>query len=324
MPEMTFEEIADKRKFSSHDGVVYRAAKMPKSFNEGMRSATFVMTDETEDSYGDIVRAKGGDLTRFESNPIALLNHQRDLMLGTWSDVKRIGKRIEGTVTLAEEGTAPHVDMAHNLMRQGILRAASIGFIPKDWELIRTDDGDWTGGIDWTEWEMTECSVVSVPANPAALAKSIKQGNPLALEFIEQVLDTYTKTGAGLIVTKSSLEDIRKEGLGKGETVTVPDLGEGHERSADDLHDDEGGEEDVAEKSLSEVVISVNTDDAEARMSSLTKHISAATEGIKSLMSLLGMKREVEVAEPEYVEGSLDRAKGIQARMKEIAAKHAA
>lgn len=219
--EISVDEYLDTRKLSSADGVMYRAARMPRTFDAESRSAVFVMTDETKDSYGDIVRAKGADLSRFEKNPIALLNHSPDLVIGTWSEVEQKAKRIEGKVTLAAAGTAPHVDMTYNLMSQGILRAASIGFMPRRVEKILDEQGRWTFGFDILEWELYECSVVSVPANPAALAKSMKQGDVLARDLIEHVLDTYAKTPSGLIVPREEFEAAYKEGAGNRTTHSI-------------------------------------------------------------------------------------------------------
>lgn len=217
--EISIDEYLSKRALSVNDGVVYRAAKMPKTFDGKTRSAVFVMTDETTDSYGDTVRAKGADLTRFEGNPICLLNHRSDLILGNWSDVQKKPKRIEGRATLAAEGTAPHIDMAYGLLEQGILRAASIGFMPTKLERKLDDKGEPTWSYDILEWEMYECSIVAVPSNPAALARSIKEGNMLAKDFLEEVLDTYTKTAAGLIVPRAELEAAHKDASGDKTSV---------------------------------------------------------------------------------------------------------
>lgn len=219
MPEISIDEFLSKRSLTVKDGVVYKAAKMPKSFDQATRSAVFVMTDETTDSYGDTVRAKGADLSRFDTNPICLLNHRSDLILGTWADVQNKGKRIEGRATLAAEGTAPHVDMAYNLMSQGILRAASIGFMPKKLERKLDDKGEPTWAYDILEWELYECSIVSIPANPAALAKSIQDGNMLARDFLEEVLDTYERTAAGLIVPKADLEEAHRTATGQKTSI---------------------------------------------------------------------------------------------------------
>jgi HK97 family phage prohead protease len=221
MPAISIDEFISKRSLSSHDGILYRAAKMPKSFNAESRSARFVMTDETKDSYGDIVRAKGAKLDRFMTNPICLLNHNSSMILGTWSDVEQKGKKVEGTATLAREGTAPHVDMAFNLMDQGILRAASIGFMPLSVERILDDNGEPTWEYDILEWDLYECSVVSIPANPSALAKSVKDGNMIARDWLEQVLDEYVKTPAGLILPRAEFEAAHKESTGQKTLIQI-------------------------------------------------------------------------------------------------------
>lgn len=337
MPQISLDEITAKRAFSMHDGVVYRAAKMPKSFNEEGRSAGFIMTDETKDSYGDIVIAKGGDLTRFESNPIALLNHDKNRVIGTWADVKRVAKRIEGVVTLAEPGTSEDVDKAFNLMRQGILRAASIGFLPLEWEIDRDEDGNWMG-IKWTKWEMTECSVVSVPANPMALAKSIKQGNTLALDLLEEVLDTYTKTAAGLIVPRSELEEAHREATGNPLKVNVDisamdgfaqfkSLVERAEAAAKAL----GGDDEPAATDEDEInLITKDVEDAlEKAMEEFTVSSEELPEKHKGFVARLmervrGVFREEEPEPPVIIEGSLERARALRERMKQIADKEAA
>lgn len=219
--EVSVDEYIGTRSLVEKDGIIYRAAKMPKTFNAESRSATFVMTDETVDSYGDIVRAKGCKLDRFENNPICLLNHRSDLILGSWSDVKRIVRRIEGTATIAKEGTAPHVDMAYNLMSQGILKAASIGFMPLKVERRLDDNGEPLWSYDILEWEMYECSVVSVPANPAALAKSMKEGSMMARDLLEEVLDNYVKMPSGVIVSIKDIEAAHKEGGGDKTVVVI-------------------------------------------------------------------------------------------------------
>lgn len=250
--EVSVDEFVNKRSLVSKDGVVYRAAKMPKTFNSESRSATFVMTDETIDSYGDIVRAKGAKLDRFNDNPICLLNHKSDLVLGTWSDVRRIVRRIEGTATLADEGTAPHVDMAYNLMSQGILRGASIGFMPLKVERRLDDDGEPLWSYDILEWEMYECSVVSIPANPSALAKSMKDGCVLARDYLEEVLDTYVKTPSGVIMNIADVEAAYMKANGEKTAIVVRN--EEDEVVAEETKEAEVETEDaVLEKSTDEI-----------------------------------------------------------------------
>lgn len=340
MTRPSLDEIQARRSFSMDEGVVYRAAQPGRSFNEEARSCKFVMTDETPDSYGDVVVASGCNLERFNSNPIALMNHNRNSVIGTWSDVKKVAKRIEGVVNLAEEGTSECVDMTFSLMRQGIIKAASIGFMPTEWEVMRDEEGNWAG-IKWLAWDMTECSVVSVPANPAALAKSIKQGNTLALDFLEDVLDTYTKTAAGLIVPREALEEAHKEATGDRTSITVginadsegmnqfKALVERAEAAVAALtKDDDKNDvdevvlmtkdvEDAVEKALEEFAPGV--DELPEEQGGIVRSIF---ERIRSVFR--SEPEPEEEPEPEYVEGSVEAAKALRERIKSLAADKAA
>ncbi len=217
---ISVDEFLSKRSLSAHDGMVYRAANLPKSFNAEERSAIFVMTDETPDSYGDIVKAKGAKLERFVTNPIALRNHRSTDVIGTWSDVSVRGTKVTGKMTLAEDGTSPLVDETYKLMAQAILKAASIGFMPIEIEMMKDDEGRALYEYIIHTWELFECSVVSIPANPNALAKAIKEGDRSCLDHVEYIIDTYTKE-SGLIVPRSAFEDIRKAGIGHKTSQTV-------------------------------------------------------------------------------------------------------
>src|SRR5262245_28036508 len=94
----------------------------------GANRMRFVLSDETKDRYGDIIRSEGWRLEHFRRNPISLLNHDRDSPIGTWESVKVEGKRLIGTLKLAAQGTSQRIDEIRSLVEQGVLRAVSVGF----------------------------------------------------------------------------------------------------------------------------------------------------------------------------------------------------
>jgi HK97 family phage major capsid protein/HK97 family phage prohead protease len=130
---------------------------------------TFVLSDATKDRMGDIIDPKGWVLDNFKQNPMALFNHNSSFPIGTWENVKVQGGRLIGKLQLAARGTSDRIDEIISLVEQGILRAVSVGFSPI--ERVLLDDG----GIRFTKQELLETSLVSIPANPAAvqLAKSL-------------------------------------------------------------------------------------------------------------------------------------------------------
>ena len=125
---------------------------------------TFVLSDATVDRYGDIIDAEGWDLRWFKQNPIALFGHSGDFPIGTWENVRVEGGKLLGKLKLAAQGTSQRIDELRSLVEQGVLKAVSVGFKPVESEPMQR------GGVRYKKQELLETSLVSVPANPAALA----------------------------------------------------------------------------------------------------------------------------------------------------------
>lgn len=124
---------------------------------------TFVLSDGTVDRYGDVVDAKGWQLDWFRKNPIALFGHNHDFPIGRWEDVRVEGGKLLAKLKLAAEGTSSRIDEIRGLIEQGILKAVSVGF-----KAIESEP--YGRGIRFIRQDLLECSIVGVPANPAALA----------------------------------------------------------------------------------------------------------------------------------------------------------
>lgn len=136
----------------------------------GEREWRFVASDETPDSYGDVVSAEGWDLKRYRRNPIVLWQHDSRQPIGTSTKFGVEGGKLIHTIKLAEEGTSEMIDTLAKLMKQKIVRAVSVGFRAlEEPEVIRDKDGGFQG-LKFTKQELLELSVVSVPANPNSLA----------------------------------------------------------------------------------------------------------------------------------------------------------
>lgn len=147
----------------------------------------FVLSDETVDRYGDIIEAKGWVLGNFKKNPIALFGHSGGFPIGTWSNLRVEGSKLIGKLNLAARGTSARIDELISLVEQGVLRAVSVGFVPIKSEPINPDRP--YGPQKYTKQELIETSLVSVPANPAALAlaKSLNiSDETMSLAFREQ------------------------------------------------------------------------------------------------------------------------------------------
>jgi len=136
----------------------------------GKRAGTlsYVLSDATIDRYGDTIDPQGWELDAFRRNPIALFNHQPMLPIGTWRDVRVEDERLVADFVPAERGTSRRADEILSLIEQDILRATSVGFRSIEQEPI--DPKRPMAGTRFLRQELMETSIVSVPANPSALA----------------------------------------------------------------------------------------------------------------------------------------------------------
>ena len=126
----------------------------------------FVLSDETPDRMGDVIMADGWDLTNFQKNPIALFGHNSNFPIGKWKNLRVVDKQLRGFLELAPAGTSERIDEIRKLIDADILRAVSVGFRPK--ASRPRPESDY--GVFFTKAELLETSLVSVPANPNALA----------------------------------------------------------------------------------------------------------------------------------------------------------
>lgn len=169
----------------------------------------YVASDETLDSYREIIRADGWRFTHFAKNAPFVDSHDYSTigkLLGTVVDFKVAGKKLVETVQWA-------VDVAGNELAQlgwkmteaGYLKAVSVGFWPTKmvtkWdndpsafkheieELGLTKDND-VRAI-YQEQEQIELSSCIIGANPNALAKSYKAGvlTDADLDFLSRERD---------------------------------------------------------------------------------------------------------------------------------------
>jgi len=134
---------------------------------------SYVLSDATVDRFGDIIEPDGWLLDSFRANPIALFNHSPNQPIGRWKNIRVEDNRLVADFVPAAEGTSQRADEINSLIEQDILRATSVGFRGIESEPI--DPKRPMAGTRYTRQELLETSIVSVPANPAALqiAKSL-------------------------------------------------------------------------------------------------------------------------------------------------------
>lgn len=117
---------------------------------------TFLVSDETVNSYGFKVLTNGIDTKRFEGNPIMLYMHERANIIGRWENIrKKNGQLFADAVFDIEDPTAKEIA---GKVERGFLKSASIGITKANLK----------DGIV-NSCELMEISIVDIGSNSNAL-----------------------------------------------------------------------------------------------------------------------------------------------------------
>jgi HK97 family phage prohead protease/HK97 family phage major capsid protein len=173
----------------------------------------FVLSDETPDRMDDVILSDGWDLSNFKKNPIALFGHRSDFPIGKWKNLRVEGKQLRGHLELAEKGTSPRINEIISLVEQGILKTVSVGFKPIETRPRKESDF----GCFYVRSELVETSLVSVPANPNALAVAKSLVSP---ETIDLVFAKHGATDTRIRRRGLNGEHARRSHTGKGTAMS--------------------------------------------------------------------------------------------------------
>ena len=139
-----------------------------KSINDETKTIRFKISDDQTDRMGEIVDQGSWDFKNYMNNPIVLWGHNPDEpenVLG-----QTLALETQGGETYAEmqfdDDINPKAALVWKQLLKGTLRTVSVGFIAHDQE-----------GNVLKNNELLEVSVVPIPANPRAIALSMKDGS---------------------------------------------------------------------------------------------------------------------------------------------------
>lgn len=148
------------------------------------RVIQYLITNEAQDRYGDIVRAKGADLTNYTKNPTVQYAHDyKSPPIGKtikiWIERSLKGVQAWGLFYDANVDDTEWSETIFKFAKTGAMPACSIGFIPI--ETYRPKDKDEREklglgeyGLEFKIWELLEWSPCSIGANPQALENYFK------------------------------------------------------------------------------------------------------------------------------------------------------
>lgn len=136
------------------------------------RSVDVVASTAAIDGYGEIV-SQDWDLKRYLSNPVVLYGHNSyDMPIGFASNVRVEEGKLLATLNFVDEKATPMAERVWQGIKQGSLRAVSVGFRTKNPPAVVDVEGKQT--LVLTGNELIEISVVPIPANPEAIALEAK------------------------------------------------------------------------------------------------------------------------------------------------------
>lgn len=296
-----------KSRRSAPTGPMYRFTSTEPVVTDQSRTIRFCFSDDSVDRMGDSIKADGWDYRDFLKNPVALWAHDSSQPpIGRASNLAvESSRRLMGDIEFARANEYPFAETIYQLVKNGYVKAVSVGFIPLEWKWV--DSKDRPFGMDFTKQELLEISVVPVPANANALVDARAKGidTRLVAEWAERILES----GDRIVVPRSTLERIRKAALepkvkrkpskdagGDGMAVTDPASGGAVIGNCGRGPDEECGMKDPDEcavhgshKSVNEIDESEEIEMDEKAIAALVRReVKAATKGlvadIKSLI----------------------------------------
>lgn len=158
--------------------ILHTKAEVTKSEEDGVVEAVVAST-AVLDRQGDVIEQDGWELKNFKKNPVILWGHN------VREERPPIGKAekvwIDGAGKSAKLMFKAKFDMAdafaadiYRKVKEGFLSMVSVGFLPMDWEQLKSDE--LMGGNRFTKQELLEISFVPVPANPQAAVQIRSMG----------------------------------------------------------------------------------------------------------------------------------------------------
>jgi hypothetical protein len=179
---------------------------------------TFILHDESLNSYGFWMKTSGADLSQFEKNPLMLWNHNRSwrgnedevLPIGHWENIRFDGDKILADAVFDSDAFSQKIARK---VEAGTLRMASMGVrvIEESEDPKFMKPGQKYATV--TKWKAREASIVDMGANENALAlydeddnliELSASGSAIPLKEIQIKNDTKMKDLAKLLQLKDN------------------------------------------------------------------------------------------------------------------------
>ena len=206
-------ELAEKKEINREERIDrFFTVQKVIDVNEEDRSFEHIISSESVDSHGSIIKLNGWDLARFKDNPVVFFGHDsRSLPIGQSTRVWR----NKGDKTLMSRtrfaGEDESYDLAETMFKlataspKPFLRGWSVGFKPMKWkerdDISEEEKAKLWDPFVYLQQELWEYSLVPLPSNTEAISKARGAGIDI-LPFVSWVAED-----------KSLLEQFCKDGI---------------------------------------------------------------------------------------------------------------
>ena len=260
----------------------------------------YASTNDT-DRAGDVIEKEAwekGGLDNYTNNPVILFNHDYNRPIGraTGLETDDRGLRIAANISKSAGDVT-------NLVKEGILRALSVGFRVKDADYIEETDG-----LKISDAELFEVSVVSVPANQAAtfsVAKSFEtqsEYDEWKKQFVKITeADKHQDTDDSLSSRNNEMsektEDFNLEEFAKkvaSETAAKIAMQQAESKAAEKADAEKAAEEQAVQEAELEqkkaevkAIVEAGTSGAEELVSDLEKRVNEQYDNVEEVVDSL-------------------------------------
>ena len=173
----------------SHRAKFIKAETKILDEKEGIISA--IVSTESVDRDGDIIRQDGWDLRHFTAHPVLLSSHNyRGLtnQIGEWTSMAVVGKELIGEARYYIGQGNPEADWGFFLAGRD-KAAFSVGFMP-DMAQAKELQGEGKTSYEFKAQELLEVSQVTVPSNRQSLQAMKGIGlDPVMEKLVDEILD---------------------------------------------------------------------------------------------------------------------------------------
>jgi len=170
-----------------------------KVLDEEAGRVEVLVSDESVDRDGDVIRQAHWDFKDFMAHPVLIASHdyrRLSAQIGEWEDVEVRGQRTYGKPKYYVGAGNPEADWGFALAMRG-KAAYSVGFIPDMEKAKPMKPKNASGNFEFLGQKLLEISQVVVPANPNALQlmQRAKGLHPEIDDIVDELLqETDTET----------------------------------------------------------------------------------------------------------------------------------